>query len=51
MNPLSAYLLTLLIIGAVYYCWPTSDDDVRRCGECDQLWHTDRVCPRKDPAR
>ncbi len=46
MNLEAAYTLSLLIAGAVWYCWPArDDDDTPRCGECDALWHPDRVCP------
>lgn len=29
-------------------CWPAreADDDCVRCGDCDALWTTDRVCPK-----
>ena len=49
MNLEAAYVLTLLIAGAVWYCRPTiDDDDTRRCAECDALWHAERVCPLRE---
>lgn len=38
----------LTALSMVQSCWPARDidDEAVRCGACDALWTTDRVCPK-----